>query len=305
MNNMEHPKLNPKHQQLQLGELNPHSSKIKYLKENGQKPKSFLCWYGGKFFQRKWIISHFPEHTCYVEVFGGAGHVLFTKDPSPNEVFNDIYSELINFYRVAVAMPDKLFSLISGTLHSREEFNRCKSILESNESDPLIRAWAFIVVNRQSFGGMVKTGDCVWGYNRTPNPRFQSPKDPNKFKAFIDRLKKVQIENDSFEKIIPRYDSPNTLFYLDPPYIHEQRCVRKAYQHEFTNQDHSNLVNLILSSKGKFIISGYNNNLYLPLEQNGYVRIEKKIYTYSSNMAKPPSPTRPTRTDCIWIKNLK
>ncbi|PWX24989.1 DNA adenine methylase, partial [Clostridium perfringens] len=44
---------------------------------------------GGKSKLRKTIIENIPEHTCYVELFFGAGWVFFGKTPSKVEVIND------------------------------------------------------------------------------------------------------------------------------------------------------------------------------------------------------------------------
>ena len=63
---------------------------------------SFIAWIGGKRLLRKAIIERFPEEGFdrYIEVFGGAGWVLFGKEVGKElEVFNDADSNLINLYR--------------------------------------------------------------------------------------------------------------------------------------------------------------------------------------------------------------
>ena len=65
--------------------------------------ESFIGWIGGKRALRKKIIEQFPKDipSTYIEVFGGAGWVLFAKKRQPNqkEIFNDINNDLINLFR--------------------------------------------------------------------------------------------------------------------------------------------------------------------------------------------------------------
>ncbi len=86
-----------------------------------------------------------------------------------------------------------------------------------------------------------------------------------------ERWQRVQVESLDFRKCIKDYDTPDTLFYLDPPYVPETRKA-EHYDTEMTSNDHEELIDLILSSKGKFVISGYDNQLYKKLEDSGYTR---------------------------------
>lgn len=60
--------------------------------------RSPINWYGGKYYMAKHIIELFPEHKIYAEGFGGAGHILFRKDPSEKEVYNDKHYTLYKFF---------------------------------------------------------------------------------------------------------------------------------------------------------------------------------------------------------------
>jgi DNA adenine methylase len=79
--------------------------------------------------------------------------------------------------------------------------------------------------------------------------------------AVAERLRRVQIENDDALNVIKRYDSKDTLFYLDPPYPHEVRGDPKAYGFEMTERDHERLAELLHSVKGKVALSGYKSPL--------------------------------------------
>ena len=98
-----------------------------------------IKWVGGKFKLRKRIVELIPEHSCYVEVFGGAGWILFAKEPSDVEIWNDLESELVNFYRVIKERPEEFYETFEMTLVSREEFERCRYI-DVEELDEIQRA---------------------------------------------------------------------------------------------------------------------------------------------------------------------
>jgi DNA adenine methylase len=84
---------------------------------------------------------------------------------------------------------------------------------------------------------------------------------------------RVQIENRDFREILKLYDTPDTLFYLDPPYVLEtRRDPDTKYTYEMTLDDHKDLVQLLLQIQGKAVLSGYQHEVYTPLEQSGWVR---------------------------------
>ena len=76
------------------------------------------------------------------------------------------------------------------------------------------------------------------------------------------RLQRVQIENAQALDVIARYDTPRTLFYLDPPYVHDSRGDTAAYGHEMTDDDHRELAGLLHSIQGRAVLSGYRSALY-------------------------------------------
>ena len=97
---------------------------------------SFIPWIGGKKLLRKEIIKRFPndDFAKYVEVFGGAGWVLFDKDQSKKqlEVFNDIDSNLINLYRCIKFHGDEVQKELDWILSSREIFTDYKTMIDNN-----------------------------------------------------------------------------------------------------------------------------------------------------------------------------
>ncbi|MCC8067432.1 MAG: DNA adenine methylase [Clostridiales bacterium] len=213
--------------------------------------RSPLRWMGGKSKIAKWIVSHFPERRiCYVEPFCGACHVLFAKSalPKESEVINDKDGDLINLFRVFRYHPEYLQQEMAYLLHSREEFCHAREYLGVTD---IQRAANFLMIIRNCFGGILRDTPS-FGYaivHRYHNglPLF---KIKNIITAFRERLDNVVIENLDFADVIRRYDSPDTLFYCDPPYIDTQQ-----YRLQFTIDDHRRLVDCLSQIKGMALVS--------------------------------------------------
>jgi len=227
-----------------------------------------IKWMGGKKQLRKTIIEMFPSHTCYVEVFGGAGWVLFGKEPSISEVYNDLNSELYNFFDVIKNSPDEFLKTFEYILYSREYFN--KIIDRRNEPrDRITRAHDFFYRIHSHFGGNYNRL-YNWGYELTRKPIDFSEIEPI-IKATYKRLSRVFIENKPFDDIIPRYDSGKTLFFCDPPYYE-----LSDYNVEFTKEDHEKLCELLKNIKGKFLLT-INDHKEVREWYNGYFIKEVEI----------------------------
>lgn len=211
---------------------------------------SFIAWIGGKKALRQQITALFPESfDCYVEVFGGAGWVLFYKDcHAKKEVFNDLNSELINLYRCIKYHPEELQKQFEWNLLSRELFNQCRDMSLEHLTD-IQRAARYFFLIKESFGSKMtsfRTG------------AFDLQKSIDYLLEVQKRLKNVLIENLDFERLIQIYDRENTLFYLDPPYYGTERY----YEEKFSAGDHERLKSCLDTVNGKFILS-YNDCPYI------------------------------------------
>ncbi|MEE1076501.1 MAG: Dam family site-specific DNA-(adenine-N6)-methyltransferase [Acutalibacteraceae bacterium] len=210
---------------------------------------SFIGWIGGKNRLKKYIIPLIPEDTeRYIEVFGGAGWVLFGKEQHPKqmEVFNDIDGNLINLYRQIKCNCDELQKEVDW-LQSRELFNEYRYQIENNiQLTDLQRAARYLYIIKCSFGS-TKTSFAT------------APKSINniisRLPDYQKRLSKVIIENRGFEQLIKTYDRPKALFYLDPPYVDTEKYYTAF---DFKISDHKRLNSLLKSIKGRFILS-YND----------------------------------------------
>lgn len=224
---------------------------------------SFISWIGGKKLLRKKILEQFPDPDSfnrYIEVFGGAGWVLFASDKhAPMEVFNDANGELINLYRIVKHHPEALQKELEWLLMSREQFfdelNR-----NTRGMTDIQRAARFYCMIKQSFGA-----DCKSFGVRTRDMQ----KAADYLKEVSDRLNRVVVENQDFERLIKTYDRPDALFYLDPPYYEAE----KYYPDRFNSEDHERLRNCLNGIKGKFVLS-YNDCLQIRELYEGYTLIE-------------------------------
>lgn len=236
--------------------------------------RSPIWWYGGKGNMVAKLLKFIPEHRIYVEPFGGGASLLLAKEPSLVEVYNDLDSGLVNFFRV-LRDPDKfckLYHLACLTPYSREEYNYCKDNWDKQD-DEIVRAYQWFVAIRQSFNGSL---NVAWSYTVTASFRGMAGHVSawlsilEMLPVISDRLLTVQIDNKDAIEVIKTYDTPNTFFYLDPPYIHSTRAKgsRRVYNHEMTLEDHLKLLRTVLNSKGKFMISGYLNNHYHKMLKN-------------------------------------
>ena len=220
-----------------------------------------VLWFGGKGKLKHRLLTLLPYHDRYVEVFGGGASLLFAKNPSESEVYNDMDRNLINFFRVLQDEPSfkRLHRLALATPFSRELYREYRSTYRS-QPDKVIQAFQFFMVSRQSFGSI--QGQSWGGTSKTTkncalvlwNLLLELP-------CHHQRFKDVRIECMDYSEVLDRYDSPSTFFYMDPPYVSDTRR-RGGYAHEMSNTAHRCLIEQIQSLQGKVLLSGYQNDIY-------------------------------------------
>lgn len=208
---------------------------------------SFIGWIGGKKLLRKEITKRFPESfNRYIEVFGGAGWVLFHKEKHADlEVYNDENGDLVNLYRCIKHHCGELQRELSYMLNSRELFEDFKAQCYTRGMTDIQKAARFFMLIKSSYGADGRTFGCV---KRDVSATIQY------LEAIQKRLMRVVIENKSYENLIKVYDRPDALFYLDPPYY----GTEKYYSAQFTLEDHLKLRDILGQIEGKFILS-YND----------------------------------------------
>jgi len=280
-------------------------------KKAARRLHSPICWFGGKGNMVAKLLPLLPPHRIYVEPFGGGASLLFAKPPSPVEVYNDIDSGLVNFFRV-LRDPEKFakfYHLVAFTPYSREEYEYCRKTWESCE-DEVEKAYRWFVVARMSFSGAF---GYSWGSVVTTSRNGMAAtcskwlSTIKMLPAIHERMMRVQIEHADFRDILKRYDTPETLFYCDPPYVPETRRGQ-VYKHELTLDDHRELVQILLSLKGKVLLSGYAHPVYAPLEEAGWQRIDFRTACYAVGrtratgiMGEGAAKLMHPRVESVWI----
>ena len=219
-------------------------------------------WYGGKFSHLDWLLPLLPDCHHYCEPFAGSGAVLLNRKPAPVETFNDIDGEVVNFFRVLRAEKERLIEAIGLTPFAREEFAIACEI--SPELAPLERARRFYVRARQVRTGLAQTATIGRWANCKNTSRAGMSGVISRWlgavedlPAVAERLLRVQIENRPAIDVIRLYDSPATLFYCDPPYVHSTRGDSKAYGFEMTDAQHADLAGVLNSVQGMVALSNY------------------------------------------------
>jgi DNA adenine methylase len=241
--------------------------------------KAPFGWIGGKSKLASDIIGLIPQdHKMYVEVFGGAGSVLYSKEASKLEVFNDINSELINLHRAIRNNPQTLSIFLNDLFISREIFDDIKK-RKMKPKNNIERAAFYFYQLTQSFGSKGDNFAMSAKSGRKPKNIYRD------FKKISDRLKGVTIENMSFSKLIPLYDKEDTFFYIDPPYVSTESYYKNTGG--FGIKEHEELAELLSKVKGKFLLS-YNDSVIVRELYKGFnIRPTKEInYTLGSNKHK-------------------
>lgn len=206
---------------------------------------------GGKKLLRDEIIKRFPsQFDRYIEVFGGAGWVLFRKDRhAAEEIFNDADGQLINLFRCIKYHEPELERQLQFMLTSRQTFCEVRAFHELSVCTDIQRAANFYYLIKMSFGSDIRSFGCT-------KRNLLSAVDH--LKAVQDRLASVLIEHKDFADLIKLYDRPSALHYCDPPY----HGTEKYYTEQFSHDDHLRLHSCLSRLQGRFILS-YNDDDYI------------------------------------------
>ena len=235
---------------------------------------------GGKFRLSKRIIDKIEQipHKIYAEPFIGMGGIFLRRMQIPKaEVINDINGELVNLYRIVQRYPEELCRSIKFRLAARQEFERLSKIPPETLTD-IERAARFLYLQSVAFGGKV-TGQSS-GVSIDRPARFNFVKMQERIRNVAERLASVTIERMDFEKFITRYNTKDTLFYLDPPYWGNETDYGKNI---FCRSDFERLKDVLTGIKGRFILS--LNDIPQVRELFKNFTIEQADVTYSISKA--------------------
>ncbi len=214
--------------------------------------KPLAPWVGGKSKLAKTIIEQINliNHTTYAEPFVGMGGVFLRRNYIPKaEIINDYSRDVVNFFRVLQRHYQAFLDMIKWRFSSRAEFDRLMQIPADTLTD-LERAARFLYLQKVCFGG--KPVGRSFGVTRHGPSRFDLTKLVPLLEDVHDRLTAVTIECLPYADFIERYDSDNTLFYLDPPYY---ECEHYYGKELFERADFEKIAAQLQNIKAKFILS--------------------------------------------------
>lgn len=230
---------------------------------------SLVRWAGGKGKQLNELLPLVPQTRIYVEPFGGGCSVLLNRERSEVEVYNDLDSSLVNLFEVLRGdlESEEFARLVDLTPYSREVFETCLTF--EGIADPVRRAVAFYTVLNQSISGkrLARKGDWARGRNDNLAQRWYQRQE--KLGAIHERIRHVQIECRDALDILQEWDTPETTFYCDPPYILDTRNNKRYYAVEPGDEYHNDLVDVLLGVRGNVVLSGYDHPTYFRLIHEG------------------------------------
>jgi DNA adenine methylase len=214
-----------------------------------------------------WINAMLPQHRVYVEPFAGGLSVLLNKRRSAVEVAGDLDCDLMRFWTCLRDEPTDLIRGLEIVEYSRSEFEQACELMGSHDLDATNTrvevAVAYLIRNRMSRGGRGRS----FGWSK--RLRGGRPGDLNAWHTIrkilptiAARLRHVELYRADAFDLIAQYDNRDTLFYLDPPYLHATRTARVAYDHEMSDEAHMRLLDTILDVRGMVVLSGYHHPLY-------------------------------------------
>lgn len=244
---------------------------------------------GGKWRLADWVISHFPHHLTYVEMFGGSAAVLLQKPRSRSEIYNDRANAVVRTFKTIRNCPDKLARALLLTPYARGEY---ETLYEETDDD-VEAARRFIA--RSFMGQNSKGAYCRSGFDARNNDdhfiaRVRSlARVPDQIAVVAARLQQVLFENCNALDLIKRYGEPDTLLYADPPYLGK----RSYYPDPFGLEDHSALLAALASTPAMVVLSAYPSDLHRKMLPG---------WKMMSARARTDISTTPNgRTEVLWI----
>ncbi|MBC9246702.1 DNA adenine methylase [Paracoccus sp. 11-3] len=209
-------------------------------------------WLGGKRNLAKRICAIIDAAPCqiYAEPFVGMGGIFLRRSTRPRaEVINDRGRDIANLFRILQRHYPQFLDCLRFQLTTRTEFERLIRTDPDTLTD-LERAARFLYLQRTAFGGKVSGRN--FGVDKSRPGRFNLTTLEPMLEDLHSRLAGVTIECLDWSAFIPRYDSAETLFYLDPPYWGCEGDYGKAM---FERADFQRMAEQLATIRGHFILS--------------------------------------------------
>ncbi len=226
------------------------------------------------------------KHTTYAEPFVGMGGVFLRRKSRPTaEIINDKGRDVANLFRILQRHYPQFLQMLRFQITTRIEFDRL-TLTNPDTLTDLERAARFLYLQRTAFGG--KASNRNFGVAKERPGRFNLTNLEPMLEDLHTRLAGVVIECLDYTQFITRYDGPNTLFYLDPPYW---GCERDYGDNLFARDDHARLADVLRHIKGRFILSINDRPEIRSLYQ--WAVCEPVAVTYTIGLGKNKNNKRP------------
>lgn len=256
-----------------------------------------LRYHGGKWKLAPWIVGLMPPHRIYVEPFAGAASVLIRKPRSYAEVYNDRWDVVVNVFRVLrdPLKAERLKNDLELTPFARTEF---MAVGQDSSADDVEQARQTILRSFAGFGSAATNAEYSTGFRANSHRSGTTPAGdwanfPSHIRTFVERLRGVCIENRDAVELIPQHDGPQTLYFVDPPYVHSTRNMNRgnaSYAVEMSDEQHRQLAQVLRDCVGMVMLCGYECDLYSELYGDWEV-IERAALADGARK----------RTECLWL----
>lgn len=256
-----------------------------------------FAYYGAKNGMLPQLLPLLPITDHYVEPFAGSAAVLMNRRPANIETLNDLNGDIVNFFRVLRDHTSQLVKSLELTPYAYQEFYQA---WEPSDC-PVESARRFYIRTQMDVAKAGHKKDRSWSVNKKFIPGSHSSAANNfhskvdGFYAIANRLKYVQIDGRDALDCIKKFDSKDTLFYCDPPYLPATRTSSNDYKFELKQDGHIELSKVLNSIKGKAAVSGYDHPLYNELFK-GWIKIEFKSKQVPMSRGKGR-----VRQEVLWL----
>lgn len=221
-------------------------------------------------------------HSIYAEPFVGMGGVFLRRTLIPKvEVINDANRDVATLFRVLQRHYQAFMDMLKWQLTSRAEFERLAG-MDADRLTDLERAARFLYVQRLSFGG--KVAGRNFGISRSGPARFDITKLASQLEDVHSRLASVWIECLDWQAFLERWDQPDALFYVDPPYWGSEHFYAKEL---FGPADQERLAAALKALQGRFILT--LNDVPEVRQLYRWARLRTVTLTYTASGAGTPA----------------